>query len=109
MYELMAETRPMYVLQLPHKSGDRDALDYWVRELEEFRAFLAKRFATDVSDDKIREAARLLNRERRLRRQLAELMKADRPPFTGRRLLGARAAFGPCPQPWNNMRDPARD
>ncbi len=97
MYELMAETRPMYVLQLPHKSGDRDALDYWVRELEEFRAFLAKRFATDVSDDKIREAARLLNRERRLRRQLAELMKADRPPFTGRQLLGAKSSIWAMP------------
>ena len=32
MYELMAESRPMYVLELPHKSGDPDALEYWVRE-----------------------------------------------------------------------------
>ena len=103
MYELMAETRPMYVLQLPHKAGDREAYDYWVRELEAFRAFLAQRFATDVSDEKIREAIRLLNREHRLRRQLAELMKADRPPMTGRKLLDAKAAFGPSPTPCNNI------
>ena len=33
MYELMAESRPMYVLELPHKSDDAEALEYWVREL----------------------------------------------------------------------------
>ena len=53
MYELMSETRPMYVLELPHKAADHDAFDYWVRELEEFRVFLSRRFATDVSDEKI--------------------------------------------------------
>ena len=41
-----------------------------MRELEEFRVFLSKRFATDVSDEKIRAAIRLLNRERRLRRRI---------------------------------------
>jgi benzoyl-CoA reductase/2-hydroxyglutaryl-CoA dehydratase subunit BcrC/BadD/HgdB len=91
MYEVMAETRPMYVLELPHKAGDHDAFDYWARELEEFRVFLSKRFATDVTDDKIRKAIRLLNRERRLRRELAALMRADRPPMTGRQLLDCKS------------------
>ena len=98
MYELMAETRPMYVLQLPHKAGDRDAQEYWRRELEQFRSFLAKRFATDVSDDKIREAAGLLNRERQLRRRLASLMKADRPPISGRQLLDAKSNIWAMPE-----------
>jgi benzoyl-CoA reductase/2-hydroxyglutaryl-CoA dehydratase subunit BcrC/BadD/HgdB len=91
MYELMAETRPMYVLNLPHKSADSNAFEYWVRELEEFRVFLSRRFATDVSDAKIAAAIRLLNRERRLRRELAGLMKADRPPMSGRQLLDCKS------------------
>ncbi len=98
MYELMAETRPMYVLNLPHKSADRDAYDYWVRELEEFRRFLARRFATDVSDEAIRASIRLLNRERRLRRQLAALMKADRPPLSGRQLLDCKSSIWAMPE-----------
>jgi benzoyl-CoA reductase/2-hydroxyglutaryl-CoA dehydratase subunit BcrC/BadD/HgdB len=97
MYELMAETRPMYVLNLPHKSADHDAFNYWVRELEEFRVFLSRRFATDVSDDKIRAAIRLLNRERRLRRELAGLMKADRPPLSGRQLLDCKSSIWAMP------------
>ncbi len=97
MYEHMAESRPMYVLSLPHKSGDGDALDSWVRELQLFRTFLAERFATDVSDEKIREAARLLNRERRLRRELAGAMKADCPPLTGRQLLDCKSSIWGMP------------
>ena len=66
MYELMAESRPMYVLELPHKSNNRDSLEYWIRELDDFRKFLSQRFATEVTDEKIREAIGLLNQERRL-------------------------------------------
>ncbi|MFZ1934324.1 MAG: double-cubane-cluster-containing anaerobic reductase [Thermoguttaceae bacterium] len=98
MYELMAESRPMYVLNLPHKSADRDAFKYWVRELEQFRVFLSKRFATDVSDEKIRAATRLLNRERQLRRQLAALMKAERPPLSGRQLLDCKSSIWAMPE-----------
>jgi len=97
MYELMAETRPLYVLELPHKAADHDAFDYWARELEEFRVFLSKRFATDVSDDKIRQSIRLLNRERRLRRELAALMKSDRPPMSGRQLLDCKSIIWGMP------------
>jgi benzoyl-CoA reductase/2-hydroxyglutaryl-CoA dehydratase subunit BcrC/BadD/HgdB len=98
MYELMAETRPMYVLELPHKSDDRDALEYWVGELEQFRAFLAGRFNTDVTDDKIREAICLLNRERGLRRAVAALMKLDRPPLSGRQVLDCKSSIWAMPE-----------
>ena len=98
MYELMAESRPMHVLSLPHKSGDPDALESWIRELQLFRVFLEKRFATNISDDKIREAARLLNRERRLRRELANVMKSDCPPLTARQLLDCKSSIWGMPE-----------
>jgi benzoyl-CoA reductase/2-hydroxyglutaryl-CoA dehydratase subunit BcrC/BadD/HgdB len=97
MYELMAESRPMYVLELPHKSADSEAFQYWVRELEEFRDFLSKRFATEVTDERIRESIRLLNRERALRREIAALMKSDRPPLTGRQLLACKSSIWAMP------------
>ena len=34
-----------------------------------------------------------MNRERALRRQLAELMKADQPPLTGRQLLQFKSSI----------------
>jgi benzoyl-CoA reductase/2-hydroxyglutaryl-CoA dehydratase subunit BcrC/BadD/HgdB len=91
MYELMAESRPMYVLELPHRSDDAAAMKYWHQELRRFRDFLAKHFATDVSDEKIRKAIVVLNRERRLRRALADLMKSDRPPLSGRQVLDCKS------------------
>jgi benzoyl-CoA reductase/2-hydroxyglutaryl-CoA dehydratase subunit BcrC/BadD/HgdB len=98
MYELMAESRPMYVLELPHKTNGGAVPDYWLRELEKFRAFLAKRFGTEITDEKIREAMRLINRERALRRELAALMKSDCPPLTGRQLLACKSSIWAMPE-----------
>ncbi len=97
MYELMAESRPMYVLELPHKSGDAEALQYWVGELREFRVFLSKRFAAEISDERIRQAIRMLNRERSMRRRLAGLMKSDPPPLSGRQLLDCKCSIWAMP------------
>jgi benzoyl-CoA reductase/2-hydroxyglutaryl-CoA dehydratase subunit BcrC/BadD/HgdB len=97
MYELMAESRPMVVLELPHKSDDDAALRYWVRELEKFRGFLADRFGVEVTDARLREAIGLVNRERALRRELASLMKSDRPPLSGRQLLDCKSSIWAMP------------
>ncbi len=87
MYELLAETRPMHVLELPQKSNDADAFEHWVAELRKLRAEMERRFGVSVTDERVRQAIRTMNQERRLRRQLAELMRADSPPLTGRQLL----------------------
>jgi benzoyl-CoA reductase/2-hydroxyglutaryl-CoA dehydratase subunit BcrC/BadD/HgdB len=87
MFELMSATKPMYVLELPQKAGDADALEYWTREVRKFKEHLEQRFQTRITDEKLRDAARLMNRERGLRRQLADLMIRDQPPLTGRQLI----------------------
>ncbi len=93
MYELLAETKPMVVLELPQKQGDSDAFDHWVKELRKLRAELEARFGGKITDERIRQAIRTMNRERQLRRQLAELMKSDTPPFTGRQLLDFKSSI----------------
>jgi benzoyl-CoA reductase/2-hydroxyglutaryl-CoA dehydratase subunit BcrC/BadD/HgdB len=87
MFELMGATKPMYVLELPQKADDPDALENWVREVRKLKEHLEQRFKTDITDEKLREAIRLMNRERGLRRQLADLMTVDNPRLTGRQLL----------------------
>jgi benzoyl-CoA reductase/2-hydroxyglutaryl-CoA dehydratase subunit BcrC/BadD/HgdB len=93
MYELMAETRPMYVLELPQKVDDGDAQAHWLRELQKFRGFLEQRFHTPVTDCRLRQAVGVMNRERALRRELAGLMKAAAPPLTGRQLLDFKSSI----------------
>ena len=94
MYELMAESRPMYVLELPQKPDDADALDHWVRELRKLKTRLEERFQRH--DHRRASSGRrsgVMNRERALRRELAALMKADRPPLTGRQLLDFKSSI----------------
>jgi benzoyl-CoA reductase/2-hydroxyglutaryl-CoA dehydratase subunit BcrC/BadD/HgdB len=87
MFELMGATKPMYVLELPQKADDSDALEHWTREVRKLKEHLEQRFHTSITDEKLRDAIRLMNRERGLRRQLADLMTADNPRLTGRQLL----------------------
>jgi benzoyl-CoA reductase/2-hydroxyglutaryl-CoA dehydratase subunit BcrC/BadD/HgdB len=93
MYEHMAETRPMYVLELPQKEDDPHAFAHWVAELRRFLAELETCFDVEITDDRLRDAIRLMNRERDLRRRLAELMRRDPPPFPGRRLLDLKSSI----------------
>ncbi len=92
-YELMAETRPMYVLELPQKPADTDAMTHWVSELRKLKTRLEILFGMKITDEKIRQAINTMNRERDLRCQLASLMKSDTPPLTGRELLEFKSSI----------------
>ncbi len=87
MFEQMSESRPMYILELPQKSDNPDSLAHWTDEVRKLKSHLEQCFDCTISDVKLRSAISLMNRERRLRRQLAELMASDEPPLTGRQLL----------------------
>lgn len=97
MYELMAETRPVYVLELPQKQNDPEALAYWEMELRKFMRLLEERFRAVITEGQLRHAIRMMNRERALRRGLAELMKSDAPPLTGRQLLDLKSSISGIP------------
>ena len=87
MYELMARSREMMILELPQKPKDQDALTHWRAELKKFKAGLEQRFKIQITDERLRQAIMLMNRERGLRRDLGRLMTADAPAITGRQLL----------------------
>ncbi|MBN1346457.1 MAG: 2-hydroxyacyl-CoA dehydratase [Phycisphaerae bacterium] len=97
MYELMGQTRPMVVLELPQKPDDPDALQHWRRELVKLKQDLERRFKTEITDCKLRQAIRAMNRERSLRRELAALMAADPPPMSGRQLLDFKSSIAAIP------------
>jgi benzoyl-CoA reductase/2-hydroxyglutaryl-CoA dehydratase subunit BcrC/BadD/HgdB len=92
-YELMAQTRTMHVLELPQKPDDADAMTHWVSELRKFKARLEEAFQVEITGERIRQATRTMNRERALRRRLAELMKVEYPPLTGRQLLQFKSSI----------------
>ncbi len=91
MFELLGASKPMYVLELPQKAEDSDAFEHWVLEVRKFRDHLAERFKVQITDEALVKAIQLMNRERNLRRQLADLMIADPPSLTGRQLLDLKS------------------
>lgn len=97
MYELMAETRPMHVLELTQKPDDNDAREHWVSELRKLKQELERRFNVEITDDRLRDAIVLMNKERSLKRDLANLMKSDSPPLTGRELLEMKSIISCIP------------
>jgi benzoyl-CoA reductase/2-hydroxyglutaryl-CoA dehydratase subunit BcrC/BadD/HgdB len=97
MFELMGETRPMYVLELPQKPDDADALAHWTREVAKLRDELQRRFGVEITDGGLRDAIADMNRERAARRRLAELMRQDPPPLTGRQLLRLKSSISCIP------------
>ena len=87
MYELLAESRPVYILELPQKPADTDAMTHWISQLRNLKTRLEKQFGVEITDGKIRQAIGTMNRERQLRRELAAMMKSQSPALTGRQLL----------------------
>jgi benzoyl-CoA reductase/2-hydroxyglutaryl-CoA dehydratase subunit BcrC/BadD/HgdB len=98
MYELMAETRPMFVLELPQKQGDPQALERWTEQMRRLQAFLERRWETTITRERLLAAIRLMNRERALRRRLAALARAERPSLTGRQLLALNSIVAGIPE-----------
>lgn len=91
MFELMASTRPMYVLELPQKAQDPNALEWWISQVQKFRDYLERFFEVRITSARLHEAVQFMNRERRVRRDLADLMTPDLPSLTGRQLLDFRS------------------
>ena len=87
MYERLARGKPMHVIELPQKPDEPEALGRWLAELRKLKRALEERFGTAIGDGALRAAIRSMNRERALRRNLASILKQDRPALTGRELL----------------------
>ncbi len=98
MFELMAESRPTYTLELPQKENDADARAHWAAEIRKFKRELEIRFGRPITHEALRKAIAVMNRERRLRRELAALMKASPPPLTGRELLDFKSSISGIPE-----------
>ena len=95
MFELMALTRNLCVLELPQKPDLPEALAFWTGQLYKLKDELENRFKVTITNEKIKKAIRAMNHERTLRRKLAGLMAANHPPMTGRQLLDFKTIISP--------------
>lgn len=90
MYELMGEIKPMHVMNLPPQSEGKENLEYWENEMMKFKGFLEDSFETKITEDKLKEAIKLGNRERKVMKDLHELNRVKPAPLSGKDMMMAQ-------------------
>ncbi|AEG61014.1 double-cubane-cluster-containing anaerobic reductase [Desulforamulus ruminis] len=87
MYELMSKIKPMHTMNLPQSVQAEDALEAWTREMHRLKNWLEEKFGVEITEEKIRESIKLMNRERNALRRLHRVTQVKPAPITGVDLL----------------------
>jgi benzoyl-CoA reductase/2-hydroxyglutaryl-CoA dehydratase subunit BcrC/BadD/HgdB len=94
MYELMGRTKPMHVLELTQKPDQEAAFAHWLSEVKLLKTRLEKLTGTRITRARLRSAIRLMNEERRLRREVAAFGGRG---LSGREILDAKSLISGIP------------
>ncbi|MEM7874475.1 double-cubane-cluster-containing anaerobic reductase [Morganella morganii] len=87
MYEYMAEFKPVHVMQLPNNSESAESVALWRSEIIRFQKRLEVQFGCEITEQGIRDAIDLRNRERRALTEFYRLGQLNPPAMTGREIL----------------------
>lgn len=87
MYEYMAEFKPVHVMQLPNNSESAESVALWRSEIIRFQKRLEAQFGCEITEQSIRDAIDLRNRERRALTEFYRLGQLNPPAMTGREIL----------------------
>lgn len=82
MYELLGEIKDTHVMQLPH-SKNNFSMALWKNELVELIKKLEEKFDVKITEDKIKEAIKLCNKERKAIKEFFNLAKLNPSPIKG--------------------------
>ena len=82
MYEMMAEFKPVFVMELPNSQSER-GLAFWREEIVRTKEYLEEFFHTTITEKMMRDAVHLNNQIRTSLKNICELMKLDPAPVLG--------------------------
>jgi benzoyl-CoA reductase/2-hydroxyglutaryl-CoA dehydratase subunit BcrC/BadD/HgdB len=94
MYELLGRHKPMLVMDLPQKPEEPEALPAWRAQVNAARRYLETRLAVSISDEDLRRAIRLTNRERELKYAIYASCAHRPPPIWGLELSETLTRIG---------------
>lgn len=83
MYELLNELKETYILQLPQGQSRPYTKDIWYEELKLLKEKLEEKFNVEITDEKLRQAAKMRNRLRKALCDMYELQSTSPPAMTG--------------------------
>jgi len=87
MYELLAEHKPMIVLDIPNSSDLEDNQEHWVKQIYRAKAYFEKNLGVEITKEKLAEVIKIYNEERKLLMELVSLNKQHPTPISGTDLL----------------------
>ncbi len=83
MYEMLSELKHTHVMQLPPGKYGVKALDFWKAEVQNLREEFERFYGIEITDDKIRKAIKLRNRERKAILDFFEVGRLKPSPLSG--------------------------
>lgn len=83
MYELLGREKPLHVLDLPQKPEEPQALEHWTVEVQKAKEFIEAQLGVTITEDDLRRAISLGNRQRRALQGLYYCRKNNPPPIMG--------------------------
>lgn len=87
MYELLGRIKDMYVMHLPQATDREHALPVWKAEIRRLIKALEDKFGLTITEDALRRASEMRNRQRQLKLSLMELQRQTPPPLFTRDLF----------------------
>ncbi|NLY72601.1 MAG: 2-hydroxyacyl-CoA dehydratase [Tissierellia bacterium] len=94
MYEEMAKIKPLHLMELPQSSQGEKNLNFWVNEMMEFKAFLEDFYKVEITEENLKDAIKLMNRERDTYKKLHQMNMNKPALLSGVDMLLAQWARG---------------
>ena len=82
MYEMLGEIKDVYCMELPNRQSVMGR-KLWREEVVALKDKLEEKFGVEITEEKVREQVRIMNKNRLTLRRFYELMKLDPPPMAG--------------------------
>ena len=87
MYEHMGDFKPVHVMQLPNSPIGIDAMNLWKNEVIKLKEILETQFDVNITEEQIKHAINLKNRERQALKDFYALGKLNPPAISGLDIL----------------------
>jgi benzoyl-CoA reductase subunit C len=82
-WEMHVPTEFSYYLPMPNHVQSKRAVPFLRGELEEFKKAVEKWTGKEITDEDLKRGIEIVNKNRRLLKQIYELRKKEKPPITG--------------------------
>lgn len=83
MYELLGKIKDVHVMHLPQGQMKKHDFLYWREEILELKRVIEEKFNIEITEEKLRQAIKTRNRERKILLDFYELGKLNPVPVSG--------------------------